>query len=216
MSPSAVPLYHLRPAGDHDALMVLGPGLVGLLCLVIVAVTWLGRRGVIGPLDRPVPRAGALRPVAVSLSAGAGIIHLAVLPDHLQESALVGAFFVATAAFQLGWAVVHLRFAIPALDSAGRAFNAAVIGVWLWSRFVGLPIGPEAGVPEAIGLPDLLATLFEAGLVAILATPLASSARHEESREPLRFADVTIARTFGVLAIAVVTGAAIAELGGLG
>jgi hypothetical protein len=139
-----------------------------------------------------------------------------VIPSHLQEAWLVGTFFLAIAVFQLAWAVIHLRAAIPAVDRVGRAVNAAVIGVWLWSRLVGLPIGVEPGIPEAIGLPDLLATLFEAALVAILATPLASSARHDAGREPLRFADVTIARTFGILAIATVTGAAIAELGLLG
>src|SRR5688572_23158415 len=83
--------------GDHEALMILMPGLVALLCLVIVVVTWLGQRGLIGPLDRPVERTGALRPVAAGLSAGAGLIHLAATPEHMAESVLFGAFFIAAA-----------------------------------------------------------------------------------------------------------------------
>src|SRR5688572_5451528 len=93
-----------QEGADHEALMILMPALVALLCLVIVVVTWLGQRGAIGPLDRPVERAGALRPVAAGLSAGAGLIHLAATPEHLAESWLFGAFFIAAAAFQLGWA----------------------------------------------------------------------------------------------------------------
>jgi hypothetical protein len=212
--PIPAPLFHLRAAGDHEALMILMPGLVALLCGVIVAVTWLGQRGLIGPLDRPVARTGALRPVAAGLSAGAGLIHLAVIPAHLDDAWQYGAFFVVVAAFQLGWAAAYVRTTAGSLERLARYINGLVIGVWLWSRFVGLPFGIGVGSPEAIGLPDLLATAFEAGLIAMLATPLASAVGREQSAEPLRFADVAIARSFGILAIAMLTGAVLVEVVG--
>jgi hypothetical protein len=220
MLPTTHLLFHVHEAADHESLMILWPVLVALLCAVIVAITWLGQRGYIGPLDRPVAPAGALRPVAAGLSVGAGLIHLAVIPEHLDEGVAVAAFFGAAAAFQLGWAAIHLARPERDIEGLGRAANAIVIGVWVWSRFVGLPIGPEPGLPEAIGFPDLLATLFEAALVGILMTRLAARPKRPKRPSPegpaaLRFADVAIARTFGILAIAILTGAAIAEVGGL-
>jgi hypothetical protein len=199
---------------DHEALMILMPGLVVLLILVIVGVTWLGGRGVIGPLDRPVARIGALRPVAAGLSAGAGLIHLAATPEHAAISWAFGAFFLGSAAFQLGWAVFYLRLPGLRLERVGVIVNAFVIGIWIWSRFVGLPVGPGLWAQEAIGLADLLATGFEAALVAILVSPLGATRR--PNSEVLRFADVAIARIFGILAIAILTGAAIIEHAGPG
>jgi hypothetical protein len=201
--------------GGHEALMVLMPVLVALLCAVIVAVTWLGQRGVIGPLDRVVDRAGALRPVAAGLSAGAGLIHLAATPEHMAESWLFGAFFISAAAFQLGWAGAYLRQESPRIERLGVAVNALVILIWVWSRFVGLPVGPGVWAIEPIGIADLLATGFEASLVWLLRSPLAARSARPRS-ESLRFADVAIARTFGILAIAILTGAAILEHAGSG
>jgi hypothetical protein len=183
---------------------------------VIVVVTWLGQRGVIGPLDRPVARAVALRPLSAGLSIGAGLIHLAVIPAHLDEGWLFAAFFAASAAFQLGWAPLHLRRPDRLVRQSGRFVNGLIVGVWLWSRIVGLPIGPEPGLPEAIGFPDLLATAFEIALVALLSIDFEAARSRSAQPVPYRFADVAIARTFGILAIAILTGAAIAEVGGLG
>jgi hypothetical protein len=47
--------------------------------------------------------------------------------------------------------------------------NALVVITWIVSRTVGVPVGPEAGEAESIGLPDALATSFEALLVAVAA-----------------------------------------------
>jgi hypothetical protein len=45
--------------------------------------------------------------------------------------------------------------------------NAAVVVLWAQTRFVGLPIGPDAGTTEGIGVLDLVATTAE--VVAFLA-----------------------------------------------
>jgi hypothetical protein len=43
--------------------------------------------------------------------------------------------------------------------------NVLVIGLWIMSRTIGAPFGPNAWVKEEIGLPDLIATGLEALLV---------------------------------------------------
>jgi hypothetical protein len=99
------------------------------------------------------------------LSLGAAALHFAFAPGHFDESTAHGAFFIA-----IGWA--QLVTAVLLLSNPSRkvvlqilVLNAAVVGVWLLSRTVGVPIGPEAGEPEPVGLPDALATLFEVVLV---------------------------------------------------
>ena len=57
------------------------------------------------------------------------------------------------------------------LLAAGAALNGAIVGVWLLSRLVGLPVGPERWQPEAIGAKDLLASYAEIAIV-LLVVPL--------------------------------------------
>ena len=140
---------------------------------------------------------------------------LAVLGYHL-DLAVLGGGFLAMAAFQLTWAGAWLRLRDRRLERAGIAANAGIIGVWIWSRFVGLPVEPGLWVPEPVGIADLLATGFEAGLVALLRSPLGTDRVATGAAGPVRFADVAIARTFGILAIAILTGAAILEHAGPG
>ena len=100
------------------------------------------------------------------LSAGAGIIHLAVLGPHLRESWLFGVFFAVAALAQLGWALLIMLQPSRRLWLAGAVGNALVIVVWILSRTVGLPVGAEAGHAEPVGFVDALSTAYEALLVA--------------------------------------------------
>lgn len=54
----------------------------------------------------------------------------------------------------------------------------AVAGVWALSRTAGLPLGPEAGDPEALAFIDVLSTAFElltaVAVGLILRPPLAA------------------------------------------
>jgi hypothetical protein len=101
----------------------------------------------------------------------AGVIHVAVVPEHLREYAPFGVFFVLVAAAQLAAALFVLRDrrgAWPAI----AAFNIAVCLVWAYTRFVALPLGPEAGGREAIAFVDALATGLQVAAVAVLLRPL--------------------------------------------
>src|SRR5262245_12292004 len=107
-----------------------------------------------------------LRLSAALFLLGAACIHLAVVPEHLVEYASFGLFFLAVGLAQGALAVALLVRPSSRLLLVGAAGNLVVIGVWLASRTLGLPGLP--GTPEAIGLPDLLATMMEYAAVVLL------------------------------------------------
>ncbi|HLM50785.1 MAG TPA: hypothetical protein VK279_09575 [Solirubrobacteraceae bacterium] len=110
------------------------------------------------------------------VSITAGLVHAVVVPDHAGEGLAHGAFFVAAAAFQLGWAAALLgRVAVRATLRVGIAGNLAIVAVWALSRTVGVPVGPDAWTPEAVGALDLLATYDELLLAAGSALLLAGT-----------------------------------------
>jgi hypothetical protein len=95
------------------------------------------------------------------------VIHLAVVPEHLEEWPLAAAFFVVLSVVELALAVAVVSGTSRRLFLAGSVISFASAGLWLASRTVGLPIGPEAFTPEAIAAPDVLATALEAMTAAV-------------------------------------------------
>ena len=112
-----------------------------------------------------------------ALSVAAALIHLVVVPEHLNEATVSGVFFVVAAIAQLVSAFAANRRPAPASWLLVLGLNAALIATWAWSRSVGLPVGPDAGKREAVGLPDVVATLYEVGIVWAAATFWARRAR---------------------------------------
>ena len=106
---------------------------------------------------------------AVALLSGlAGVIHASVIAEHFTESTLFGAFFAAAAAFQLLWAAAILTWPRRHLLRLGAMGNAVIVLIWLASRTVGLPVGPEPWSSEALTLLDVMATIFESGVVLLV------------------------------------------------
>ncbi|GEP34611.1 hypothetical protein NSZ01_23790 [Nocardioides szechwanensis] len=105
----------------------------------------------------PTPRAApAALPVALVSSAAAAGVHAAVGPAHLTDQPLVGMFFLACAAAQLGWSALFLARPGRALLEAGVVGNAALVTLWALSRLSGSePVGPW----------DLAATGWEIAVV---------------------------------------------------
>ena len=115
----------------------------------------------------PRPEKGAPRPMAYALAAmslGAAVIHAAFAPSHFSETWSHGAFFMASAWFQLLLAYLLVTRRSRWVYALGL-LNAIVIGAWVMSRTIGAPFGPDAWVPEDVGFPDVLATDFEAFIV---------------------------------------------------
>jgi len=114
----------------------------------------------------------ALRAGVGLASAAAGAIHIGVVPAHLREYWLFGLFFVAAGAAQAGWAFLMAARPTRALNLAGLVGNAAVVALWIVSRTLGVPVGPEPGVAEPVGVLDALSSAFEVliviGTIALL------------------------------------------------
>jgi hypothetical protein len=120
--------------------------------------------------DRVSSRASDVRLLLVAGLVASAAIHAAVVREHLSEWPAAGLFFVLLTLAELAVAGLlftgrrHLGLVAAAVVSVGP------LAVWLVSRTAGLPIGPGAGTPEAIGLPDLVACSLEVlTLVAALA-----------------------------------------------
>jgi hypothetical protein len=95
----------------------------------------------------------------------AGVIHILVISEHFDESALYGTFFTVLGVVQVAYAVAVLVRPARALLALGALGNAAVVVLWLITRTAGIPLGPEAGEVEAVGALDLVSSIAEVLLV---------------------------------------------------
>jgi hypothetical protein len=135
--------------------------------------------------------------LAAGLSLVAGIVHLMVSPEYLNEWWGYGFFFILAGLAQLAYGLALCmqpwaydptgafhrgpRPGARALFQAGAVGNAAIIGLYTLTRTVGIPfLGPEAGTVEAITAVSLITTAAELILVIILLR-LARSSRYTVS-----------------------------------
>jgi hypothetical protein len=109
---------------------------------------------------------------AALLLAGAALIHSSVVRAHLDHWRPESMFFLALAMAEAYLAVGLVLWDSWSLYVATIALNLLTAGIWLWSRTVGLPLGPEAFQAESIGALDAICTAFELGACVLVATPL--------------------------------------------
>ena len=126
----------------------------------------------------PLTEARLARQVAAIASLTAGVVHVFATPAHWQEWPLAGAFFAATAGFQLLWGLLALRIGNGLFGLTGIAANLGFLGLWAVSRQWGVPFGPHAGVPEVFGAADLIAAAMEVAIVVGLLWSLLPRERH--------------------------------------
>lgn len=141
-----------------------------------------------------------------TLSAGAGAIHLAMVPSHADEWLLEGVLFAITGWVQIALALLLVTRPSRRLMMWVVAANVVFIGAWVVSRAWGWPVGPEAGEAHAASFVDVTCVALEAVLVAGAALLLLT-------RSIGRHATRSGAVVMGVIAIGVValTTAAIAS-----
>ena len=119
--------------------------------------------------------------IASAATAGSALVHFAVAPEHFAEWWGFGLFFVLCAEVQLGWALLLGRIRGPRMLAVGLAGSLLLVALWALSRTTGLPFGPEPGVPEEVGVPDVVSVALELLTAAACAWALvapARSARH--------------------------------------
>ena len=124
---------------------------------------------------RSIDRSRVVGPVVAAASLGAGAIHAAVVPEHLEETWLFGAFFILCAVFQFGWAAAVLLSSSPDVYRLGIVASVAMVAIWAASRTTGLPVGPEPWTAEAVGALDVIATGLEVLLIGLAAWALSAT-----------------------------------------
>lgn len=121
-----------------------------------------------------VPRSAAVeaRTSLALASLSAGLIHAMAAVHHWSEWWLFGLGMLAMAVAQVAGAAALGCTSSRLPLVAAIVANVAVVAIWTWSRTTGLPLGPEPGEAEALGVPDAVCTLTElvltGGLVALL------------------------------------------------
>jgi hypothetical protein len=100
-----------------------------------------------------------------ALSVGAAAIHFAVVFEHFAQYAPYGVFFLVVSWAQLIWPAVVLWRPSRLWLWLGIAGNAIVIAVYVASRMVGLPFGPDLHHAESVGALDVVSCVLEFGLI---------------------------------------------------
>ena len=100
-----------------------------------------------------------------ALSVGAAAIHFAVVFEHFAEYTLYGVFFLVISWAQAIWPAVLLWRPSRLWLWLGIAGNAIVIAVYVASRTVGLPFGPDLHDAESVGALDVVSCVLEFGLI---------------------------------------------------
>jgi hypothetical protein len=139
---------------------------------------------------------------------GAGLVHLAVVREHLAESSLHGGFFAVVGGTQVMWAVATMSRTAPPLPRTMSAVQAGLVVLWLASRTTGLPVPPEPWTPEAVGVVDAVAVTLE--VLAVLATVTAVVTRKPSRGRTPRPARILAGTGAGALLVAAMTTPALA------
>jgi hypothetical protein len=91
---------------------------------------------------------------------------------------------------------------------AAAAISIGPLLLWLCSRTIGLPFGPEPGAPEGVGVPDCMACALE--VISLAAAVLLLRPRRWLARRPSASTHV---RGLAALALVSVTAVGVATTG---
>lgn len=160
------------------------------------------------PPGTPRPGGWAVRNQAAQLLSASGgttlvgeaVIHGAAMPAHLREWWLAGAFFALLSLVEVAAALALVVRPSRRLWLTIGVGSLATMVVWAVSRVWGMPVGPRAFRPEAIGVPDYISTCLEAATVVL--SGVAVTATRRPRQEPGAAPGVRQGR--GLLAAAIV------------
>lgn len=135
-----------------------------------------------------------LAPAAVTMTAAAGVLHVAAALSHRDVSLLLAAAFLAVAAIQLAVVATARRWPDATLEVLVGT-NLAAVGAWAVSRTVGLPL-VAVGV-EPVGLAGLVTVALQLAAVGLV---LLAPRWQALSR---RLASAAVVASLGAVAVAV-------------
>ncbi|MDX6691061.1 MAG: hypothetical protein QOG15_2518 [Solirubrobacteraceae bacterium] len=131
-----------------------------------------------GPGERPARVRSQTLVTAVALSTAAGVIHGVAMVDHFSHWWAYGVFFLVITYAQVLWAIWIYRHPDDRrVLVAGAVGNLLIVGVWIVSRSVGVPIGPDAWNPERIGAMDIMASIDQVILALAVVRLVAPAGR---------------------------------------
>lgn len=115
------------------------------------------------------------------LSLAAAVVHGGLTPAHFAEWWGYGVFFAVAATCQalLGLALLVRATDDPAVQRKivflGLFGQLALIGFYIVTRTIGIPLGPSAGQTEGIAVVDLVTLVLEIVCALALASRLSST-----------------------------------------
>ncbi len=148
-----------------------------------------------------------LRLIVVSTLLGSAVIHAAVVPHHLAEWPAAAAFFMLLCIAECvvgGLLLARVGRNGPLVVAA--AISAGALVIWFWSRTVGIPFGPAAGVTEAVGIADVICCVLE--IVTLVVAVRILRRRYE-----LHERSATISHTRWLIIVAIVAATVIGIAG---
>lgn len=152
---------------------------------------------------------GVLRTWAGFASLGAGLVHTAVIREHFEHWWAFGIYFAVLSVYQLGWCLAAMSARSVPLKRVTLAVNGGVVGLWLVTRTIGLPVGPGKWEPEALGRADVAATAMQILIIGLLLLHSRVSARAGSRRLTSR--SVLVLLAVGALAVSAITTPALAS-----
>lgn len=108
----------------------------------------------------------ALGATAGILAAASGLVHIAVIRDHL-ELAVVASGFAVMAVVQWAFALRMLTRPSSRVLWWGGVFHCVLVALWVLSRTTGLWVIPGAESAEDVGIADLVSTTFCLGVIGV-------------------------------------------------
>jgi len=113
----------------------------------------------------------------MSLTA-AGAIPLVLTPEHFEEQAVYGIFFLVAALFQIVLAQLLVLRPGPRVIRAGAYGNAALLAIWIVTRVVAPPLGES---PEPVTFLGVLAKGLELTALFLLLTLVPPAVKRDEA-----------------------------------
>lgn len=109
--------------------------------------------------DRHSRSPGASTTLLALAWAAVATVHLAVIREHFEEAAALGAFFSILSLAQYAYALAVILRSSDRLLLVGLVTNMSVVLLWAYTRAVAVPFG--LGPREPAGAADLAATALE-------------------------------------------------------